>query len=184
MKMKPNYAQILLEDDEFKRELKLCIKAKETRLKALHASARASLDAGMLSVKNEFDRWFLLRLWDLFGVAEEMRAIHRDLNRMNFELKRSTKASATTKWDDKYNHAKNLDIANVVSKYTCIEESVLLRRNIKCPIHEDKTPSLKVYKNTNTFKCFGCNAGGSPIDFIMAKESCSFKEAVEIAAAI
>ncbi|PCH68440.1 MAG: hypothetical protein COC06_09585 [Bacteroidales bacterium] len=31
---------------------------------------------------------------------------------------------------------------------------------LKCPFHEDDKPSLKVYKNTNTFNCFGCGANG------------------------
>jgi hypothetical protein len=28
--------------------------------------------------------------------------------------------------------------------------------NIRCPFHDDRTASLHLYKNTNTFKCFGC----------------------------
>ena len=41
------------------------------------------------------------------------------------------------------------------------------RGMINCPIHGEKTPSCKIYHNTNSFYCFGCHKGGSPIDFVM-----------------
>jgi DNA primase catalytic core len=50
---------------------------------------------------------------------------------------------------------------------------------LKCPFHEDKTPSLKVYTNTNTFNCFGCGKAGDQIEFIQLKEKCSKHEAIE-----
>lgn len=35
---------------------------------------------------------------------------------------------------------------------------------INCPFHHEKTPSLKIYKNS--YHCFGCNAHGDSIDFV------------------
>lgn len=32
---------------------------------------------------------------------------------------------------------------------------------IKCPFHDDKDPSLKIYTTTNTFNCFGCGKASS-----------------------
>jgi len=49
---------------------------------------------------------------------------------------------------------------------------------IKCPFHDDKDPSLKVYTNTNTFNCFGCGKAGDVIEFIQLKENCSKHEAI------
>ena len=37
-----------------------------------------------------------------------------------------------------------------------------------CPLHNEKTPSFTIYPKTNTWHCFGCGAGGSSIDFVMA----------------
>lgn len=37
---------------------------------------------------------------------------------------------------------------------------------LKCPFHDDKSPSLKVYTNTHTFNCFGCGKAGDNIEFI------------------
>lgn len=50
---------------------------------------------------------------------------------------------------------------------------------VKCPFHEDKTASLKLYKTTNTFYCFGCNKGGDVIDFLMGLQKISFIQAVK-----
>ena len=47
----------------------------------------------------------------------------------------------------------------------------------RCPFHNDKTPSLIVYKNTNSFHCFGCGVGGDIYEFVMLRENISFIEA-------
>jgi len=49
---------------------------------------------------------------------------------------------------------------------------------IKCPFHEDKSPSLKVYDKTNTFNCFGCGANGDSIQFIELYEKVNKHEAI------
>jgi hypothetical protein len=48
----------------------------------------------------------------------------------------------------------------------------------RCPFHDDRSPSLVVYRKSNTFHCFGCQAHGDSIDFVMRKDGVSFKEAV------
>ena len=47
-----------------------------------------------------------------------------------------------------------------------------------CPFHGEKEPSLKIYKSTGGWHCFGCGRGGSVIDFVMAHENCDFRTAV------
>jgi DNA primase len=42
---------------------------------------------------------------------------------------------------------------------------------LKCPFHEDKTPSLSISAETGKFHCFGCHAkGGDIFDFVVSKE--------------
>lgn len=49
----------------------------------------------------------------------------------------------------------------------------------KCLFHNEKTPSLQYYPNTNTCYCFGgCGKTYDAINIYMAKYGCSFKEAV------
>lgn len=49
---------------------------------------------------------------------------------------------------------------------------------ICCPFHGEKAPSLKIYKDTGGWHCYGCERGGSVIDFVMEHESCNFPTAV------
>lgn len=46
-----------------------------------------------------------------------------------------------------------------------------------CPFHKEKTPSFRVYEDH--FHCFGCQAHGGAIDFVMKAEGLPFREAVE-----
>lgn len=34
----------------------------------------------------------------------------------------------------------------------------------KCPIHDESTPSMRYFDETNTFYCYGCRAGGDIIE--------------------
>ena len=48
-----------------------------------------------------------------------------------------------------------------------------------CLFHKDKTPSLKVYKQTNRWHCFSCGEGSDTIDLIIKTQKMSFVEAVK-----
>lgn len=47
-----------------------------------------------------------------------------------------------------------------------------------CPLHNEKTPSLKVDPSTQLWHCFGCGAGGDAFGFLMQADDLSFPEAV------
>ena len=74
------------------------------------------------------------------------------------------------------------DIEDVVSGY------VQLRRRGRmlvglCPFHGEKTASFMVYKDTQSFFCFGCEMGGDAITFIKNIENLSYMEAAKFLAA-
>lgn len=48
-----------------------------------------------------------------------------------------------------------------------------------CPFHDDHNPSLVISPKNNLWHCFGCNQGGSVIDFLMKLDNISFRHAVE-----
>ena len=46
-----------------------------------------------------------------------------------------------------------------------------LELRLRCPFHDDKTPSLSINAETGKFHCFGCHAkGGDIFDFVVTKE--------------
>lgn len=46
---------------------------------------------------------------------------------------------------------------------------------IRCPFHEEKTASMKIYKDS--YYCFGCGAHGDIFEFVQAMDHLSFREA-------
>lgn len=49
----------------------------------------------------------------------------------------------------------------------------------RCPFHDEKTPSFTVSPDKQFYHCFGCQANGNAIGFLMEYEHMSFPEAVE-----
>ncbi len=70
--------------------------------------------------------------------------------------------------------ARNIPIMSVVEQFT----GNVRNMKIPCPSHADKTPSLHIYEQTNTWKCFSCGKGSSVIDLVMIFLGKPFKESV------
>ena len=51
-------------------------------------------------------------------------------------------------------------------------------RRIRCPFHDDKTPSANVNEQSGLWSCHTCDKGGSPIDFLM-EQGQTFKQALD-----
>lgn len=47
-----------------------------------------------------------------------------------------------------------------------------------CPFHADVNPSMRIYPSSNSFHCFGCQAGASIFEFVMRMENIEFKDAL------
>lgn len=67
--------------------------------------------------------------------------------------------------------------------YDVISEHVVLRKRGKdyvglCPFHAEKSPSFTVSQTKQMYYCFGCQAGGNAIKFLMDLEKRSFSEVV------
>jgi DNA primase len=76
-----------------------------------------------------------------------------------------------------------LDIADVIGQY------VRLKRNGAspsllglCPFHSEKTPSFNVHTTRQFYKCFGCDAKGDLINFVMEIEGVEFWDALKMLA--
>jgi DNA primase len=83
---------------------------------------------------------------------------------------------------------RNIDVAKVVEKIDLV--SLALEYGIDliqqtnseyiclCPFHADVNPSMRIYSATNSFHCFGCQAGSSIFEFVMRMENIEFKDAL------
>ncbi len=50
---------------------------------------------------------------------------------------------------------------------------------LRCPFHDERTPSFHVHPGDKLYKCFGCGEQGGLFDFVRKIESLNFPEAVE-----
>jgi CHC2 zinc finger len=71
-----------------------------------------------------------------------------------------------------------LDVAELASDYTTLEDrgSGLLWG--RCPLHEEAAPSFVANPTRGVFRCFGCGAGGDVIRLYQLAEDVSLEEAV------
>ena len=69
------------------------------------------------------------------------------------------------------------DILQIVGEKVALTPSGANYKGL-CPFHAEKTPSFMVNPSRRMFHCFGCNAGGSVVDFVMAYERLDFSQAV------
>ena len=71
-----------------------------------------------------------------------------------------------------------LNILELIGRYMTLRPA---GKNFKgrCPFHPDKNPSLVVSPEKGMWYCFGCQAGGDGIGFLMRMEKLSFPEALE-----
>ena len=74
-----------------------------------------------------------------------------------------------------FDKIKQYPIKEFISRFTTINR----KGQAICPIHREKTASLHIYEKTNSWFCFGCQKGGSIIDFMMELNQYSLKEALE-----
>lgn len=74
------------------------------------------------------------------------------------------------------------DIEDVIGQYVNLRRRGRMLVGL-CPFHGEKTPSFMVYKDTQSFFCFGCDTGGDAITFIKNIENLSYIEAAKLLAA-
>lgn len=72
---------------------------------------------------------------------------------------------------------RSINIANIIEPYV---ELKLKGRDLwgLCPFHHEKSPSFKVDAEKGFFKCFGCDAKGDGVTFVMRQLGFSYYDAV------
>lgn len=78
--------------------------------------------------------------------------------------------------EDEIKHARSVSIQSIYDG-----KIIKLGRLSKaiCPFHKEKTPSLTIYNDQNSWWCYGCNTGGDVIKFFMQQNNVNFVSAVK-----
>ncbi len=74
-----------------------------------------------------------------------------------------------------------VDIVDLIGSYVTLRRAGSAFKGL-CPFHQEKTPSFTVSQTRQTFKCFGCGAGGDVFSFVQLRENLSFPEAMRMLA--
>ncbi len=72
------------------------------------------------------------------------------------------------------------DIEELIGKYTEIKHRGARTPVALCPFHSEKTPSFVIYKDTQSFYCFGCGVGGDAVSFVRNIERLDYTDAVKL----
>lgn len=73
---------------------------------------------------------------------------------------------------------ERVDVADVVGRHVKLRKAGANLLGL-CPFHGEKSPSFTVSPSKQFYHCFGCQAHGSAISFLMEHTGLSFVEAVE-----
>jgi DNA primase len=71
---------------------------------------------------------------------------------------------------------EQLSIVTVLNEYSIVMNK---NKHCLCPFHKDDKPSLRIYPETNTYTCFGCDKTGDVIQFIQDIENCTKHKALK-----
>ena len=75
-----------------------------------------------------------------------------------------------------------VDLVDLIGSTVALRQAGRSYRAL-CPFHSEKTPSFYVFPETQTWKCFGCGAGGDAFSFVMQRDNLEFGEALRDLAA-
>jgi len=118
---------------------------------------------------SEFRRYFI---WpNIEKAAKRILSYRRQLFLANRQEEEDSAISRS-----KIESAKAVPIESMIET----KRSAGKRAYANCPFHEDRTPSFVIYRDQNTFHCFGCSAHGDVISFVMQKEQIGFKDAIRL----
>ncbi len=113
---------------------------------------------------------FMAHWWDTLEVLENILQV------VESHLYSELPKDKSRRYNYKHIDINQISICDVIWRYTKLP-SYCKRKNIRCPLHNDKTPSFKIYIETNSFYCFGCLKWWNAINFISEIENISTKEA-------
>ncbi len=123
-------------------------------------------------------RWENRQIVELLFL-DEQELINKLIKKFQYILKsRSWEDTWKFNSEDLQRAKETISIIDLIEVITWIKASWYKLMKCPFPAHKDKTPSMKIYKNTNSFFCQWCRKWWSCIDFIMNMNQCSLPEAI------
>ena len=140
------------------------------------------------TIKNLFDRIQILgsfiKEYPKDGeilCGDEFKEVQKKYKRLFLEcasLRGDRKIGKENITEDIIDRCREIPIEELVNEKTF--SSGRDRVRMLCPFHQEKTPSFFIFKNENSFHCFGCNEGGKgAVSFMMKLENLTFLEAID-----
>lgn len=74
-----------------------------------------------------------------------------------------------------------VEIVDIIGDYVTLTQRGANAKGL-CPFHQEKTPSFTVSPSKGIFYCFGCQASGNAVKFLMTSENLTFPEAIRMLA--
>lgn len=145
----------------------------------------------------EFYRWELADLDDdPFATSKEqsLSYLHFKLSEIEREIERRQKltpnhfapawpaepASERERWEEIKERVDLRETIEQMGGVSWVSGGTILRARCPFPWHDDSTPSFTLYPDH--WFCYGCNIGGSVIDFVAAIHGCEPRAAVNLLA--
>jgi hypothetical protein len=89
-------------------------------------------------------------------------------------------ASVRERWSQRANEVRaRVRIQSVIERVVSLKRAGAALQGL-CPFHDEKTPSFTVYPKKGFFICYGCQAAGDTIAFVMRRQGLDFKAAIEL----
>ena len=125
---------------------------------------------------DDFERNFFVEMNWLF-----MPKRYRDMYKKSEKMLNMLKARRALKKEGKEDINIDLAKSQPIEGLYSFEKARRNRNHIisLCPFHNEDTPSFYVYLDDNKFHCYGCQAHGDAIDFVMKVSGLNFVEAVK-----
>lgn len=71
-----------------------------------------------------------------------------------------------------------VDIVTLIRQYIELDKRGSAYKG-KCPFHNENSASFSVNPTRQSYKCFGCGAGGDAIKFVMEHQKQTYPEAIQ-----
>jgi hypothetical protein len=150
-------------------------KLHELRERAAHLRARTLL---ALERADEFpDSWFIREVIKA-SIVKDVQETEQEIRELRGYLPgRKQRPGSVT--DETIGRAKEYSIVDIAHRGGLKLKKSGDKFFVVCPFHKEKSASLCIYPETQSFYCFGCSRSGDVITFAQALLGLSFIEAVK-----